>query len=133
MAQLIKACSHCQLVNSCSREAQQLLQTIDSDTPFDVVFLDSWEPGDIPDQYGYRKILSCQDFMTGFGIVADTGMKETTSDQAVLWAFGNFFVSFGIPKMIVVDEDRIFPGMSRNNFQETLLIPVHAVARGKHN
>ena len=60
-------------------------------------------------------------------------MKETTSDQAVLWDCGNFSVKFGIPKMIVVDADGIFSGMSNNNFQETLLIPVHAFARGNHN
>ena len=59
----IRACEHYQLVNLCSHEEQQLLQTIDSDTPFDVVFIDFCEPGDIPYQYRYRKILSCLDCM----------------------------------------------------------------------
>ena len=108
MAQLIKACSHCQLVNSCSHEAQQLLQTIDSDTPFDVVFLYFWEPGEIPYLDGSRRILKCLYFMTGFGLAAATGMKEVTSDQAAQWSFRNFFVPFGLPKFIVVDADGIF-------------------------
>ena len=56
-------------------------------------------------------------------------MKEITSDQAARWAFGNFFVLFGLPKIIVVDSDGIFAGMFKKTFQETLLIPVHAVAR----
>ena len=73
--QFIRACAYCQLVNSCSHEAQQLLQTIKSDTLFDVVFLYFWEPGDIPDQYGSRKILVCLDFMTGFGPAAAIVMK----------------------------------------------------------
>ena len=68
VVQFIISCAHCQLVNSLSREAQQLLHTIESDTPFDVVFLDFLEPGDIPDWDGYRKILTCLDCMTGFGI-----------------------------------------------------------------
>ena len=59
-------------------------------------------------------------------------MKEITSDQATRWAFGNFFVPFGIPKIIVVDADGVFDGMSKNTFQETLLITVHTVARGNH-
>ena len=34
--------------------------------------------------------------------------------------------------MIVVDADGLFAGMFKNTFQETLLIPVHTVPRGKH-
>ena len=34
--------------------------------------------------------------------------------------------------MIVVDVDGIFSGMFKKNFQETLLIPVHIVARSNH-
>ena len=34
--------------------------------------------------------------------------------------------------MIVVDADDFFPGMFKNNFQETLLITVDAVARDNH-
>ena len=75
VGQFIRACSHCQLVNSFSHEAKQFLQTIDSDTPFDVVFLDFWKPGDIPDQEGSIKILTCLDCMTGFGIEAAIGLK----------------------------------------------------------
>ena len=71
----IRACAYCQLVICCSREAQQLLQTIELDTPFDVVFMDFWKPGNIPYQDGYRKILTCLDCMTVFGLGAAIGMK----------------------------------------------------------
>ena len=74
-----------------------MLLVIESDNPFDVVFLGFWEPGDIPDRYGYRKILTCLDCITVFVIGAAIGMKEITSDQASQWAFGNFFVTFGLP------------------------------------
>ena len=90
-----------------------MLHTIDLDTPFDVVFLDFWVPGYIPYRDGSRNISTCMDFMIGFGISAATGMKEITSDQAVRWAFGNFFVPFGLPKMIVVDADGLFLECSR--------------------
>ena len=59
-----------------------MLHTTDSDTPFDVVFLDFWETGDIQDCYGYRKILACLDYMIGFGIGAYTALKVITSEQA---------------------------------------------------
>ena len=108
VAQFIRFCAHCQLVNSCSHEAQQSLQRIDSDTPLGVVFLDFWKPGDIPYQDGYFNILKFLDCMTGFGIVSAIRLEEITSDQAPRWAFGNFFVPFGIPKIIVVDADGLF-------------------------
>ena len=109
-----------------------MLQTIESDTPFDVVFIDFWEPGDIPDRYGSCNILTGLYCMTGFGIGAATGLKEITSDQAARWAFGNFFVPFGIPEMIFVDIYGIFSGMFKKTFQETLITPVHAFSRGNH-
>ena len=130
--QFIRACSHFQLVHLFSHKVKQLLQTIGSDTPFGVVFLDFWGPGGIPDRYGSRKILTCLGCMTGSGLRAATELKEITSDQAARWDFGNFFVPFGIPKMIVVDADGLFAEMFKKIFQETLLIPLHAVTRGNH-
>ena len=41
-ALFMRAFENCQLVNSCSHKAHQLIQTIESDTPFDVVFIDFW-------------------------------------------------------------------------------------------
>ena len=73
--QFIRAREHFKFVKFMPHWVQNMLHTIDSDNPFDVVFLDFWEPGDIPDQDGYRKILTCLDCMTGFGIVAATGLK----------------------------------------------------------
>ena len=59
-----------------------MLQTIDSDTPFDMVFIDFWEPGDITDQDVSHKILTCLDCITRSGIVEDSVLEEITSDQA---------------------------------------------------
>ena len=58
VAQFIRSYSHCQSVNLCAHEAQKILLTIDSDNPFDVVFLDFWEPGDIPDWYVSHQIIT---------------------------------------------------------------------------
>ena len=82
VARFIRACAHCQLVNLFSREAQQLLQTVELDTPFEVVFIDFWETWDIPYWDGSHKILTCLYCMTGLGIGASIGLKGITSDQA---------------------------------------------------
>ena len=94
-----------------------------------MVFIDFWDLGKIPDRDGFRKILTFMDCMIVFGIGSVIGMKEITSYQAARWDFGGFFVPFRLPKITVVGADGIFSGMSKKTFQETLLIPVHAVAR----
>ena len=55
-----------------------MLQTNGSDTPFDVVFLYFWKPGDIPDRDGYFRILTCLDYMTEFGLGEASLLKEIT-------------------------------------------------------
>ena len=70
--------------------------------------------------------------MTGFWLGSASGLKEIISDQVAHWSFGNVFVPSGITKIIVVDTDGGFPGLFKKTFQDNLLIPVHAVARGNH-
>ena len=107
-----------------------MIQTIESDTPSGMLFTDFCEPGDIPDRYGSRKILTCLDCMTGFGIGSDTRLKEIKSDQGAQWEFISFFVIFGPPKVIVVDADRFLKCNVQEDFPiELILIPVYAVER----
>ena len=80
-----------------------MLYNFDSDNPFDVVFLDFQEPGDISDWDKYRNIPTCLECMTVFGLVASNGMKQTTLGKVTQWAFGNLIVTFGLPQMIFVD------------------------------
>ena len=57
-----------------------MLHAIDSATPFDVVFIDFWRPGVIPDRDGYQNILTCLYCMTCFGLRVSSGLKEIASD-----------------------------------------------------
>ena len=86
---------------------------IESDTSFDVLFIDFWEPGGIPDRDGYCKILKCLDCMTGFGLGAAIGLKEITSDQAVRWAVGVFSVPIGLQKLLLWTQIDFFLECSR--------------------
>ena len=70
--------------------------------------------------------------MAVFILGSASGLKKITSDQVAKWALGNFFVPFGIPKMITTDADGNFSGMFKKNSQMILLIPVHAVTRINH-
>ena len=61
-----------------------MLHTIDSETPFGVVFIEFLDPGDIPYWDGSCKIITWLDCMTDFGIGSSSEMKEITSDQSAL-------------------------------------------------
>ena len=75
-----------------------MFHTIESDTPFEVILIDVWEPGDTSHWDEYRKILTHLDDMKRIGIGEAIGMEEITSEQVTQWDFGSFFVPFGIPK-----------------------------------
>ena len=71
--------------------------------------------------------------MIEFGLGAASGFKEVKLDQVLLWACGNLFFPFGLPKTIVVDTDGLFYGTCKKTFQETLIVPVHVLARDNQN
>ena len=109
-----------------------MLHIIESYTTFDMILLDFWETDNIPFWDGSSNIMICLDFMTGLGLGSDSGLKNITPEQVSQWDFENFFVTFGLPKMAVVDAYGVFSRMFRNNFRETLPIMVHAVATVNH-
>ena len=90
-----------------------MLHTIESVTPFDVVFMDFWDPRYIPDLDGSRNNLACLHCMKIFDIISASVLKSIRSYQDAQWGFGDFFVPFGTLKMIVVDADGIFLELSR--------------------
>ena len=46
------------------------MKSMETDAPFDVVFLDIWEPGDTTTKRGEKKVLTCLEHMTGFAEAA---------------------------------------------------------------
>ena len=97
----VLGCGHCKLANITSHEAQMMLRTFDVDTPFDVVTIDAWVPGDIPTKEGMKKILSMLDIMTSYAATAL--ISEATSLVFARTAFRAFFTPFGMPRMVIID------------------------------
>jgi hypothetical protein len=48
ITEFVLSCAYCRLSNATSHEAQSILQAIETQEPFDVIFLDVWTPGDFP-------------------------------------------------------------------------------------
>ena len=127
----VSGCTHCNLANSASHEAQLKLHTLACDVPFDVVFLDVWTPGDIIDKSGTVKVLTFICCMTGFAMAAFLDMQSIDSEAIATTAVGNFFNFCGLPRLIVVDAGGEFAGVFKGLF-ELLLVPVDPVSRGNH-
>lgn len=126
----VSSCAHCRLANIASHEAQQELNALLCDVPFDVVFLDVWSPGDLPEKSGSTKLLTCIDGMTGFADAVDLPISVTAESVAVA-TFAGFFVRNGLPRLIVVDQDGIFKGIFKELY-ELLGIPVQPVSPENH-
>ena len=103
---------------------------LETDVPFDIVFLDVWEPGRVPKEDGSQKVLMFIDCMMGFAVV--TTLKDNLpAENMAQQAFTSFFVPYGLPQMIVVDAARQFATLFQQLFAQ-LLIPVHMVAPENH-
>ena len=113
MAQIIRDCTNFQLVDSCLHKSHNLLNTIESDTPFDMLFIYFYKPVYILYRYGPSKILTFLDCMAVFRISESSGIEVIISEQVAQWDFVNFFVPFWISNIIFVDADKPFIGHSR--------------------
>ena len=126
----VVSCAHCKLANATGHESQQVLGAISSDTPFDVIAIDIWSPGDVTDKYGNVKGLTSMDTMTGFASV--TTLQDATSETVARAAFASFFVPNGLPKLILLDAGSENKGMLID-MCKTLKIKYHAVSPENHN
>jgi CheY-like chemotaxis protein len=60
ITEFVRSCTYCRLSNATtSHEAQSILQAMETQEPFDVIFLDVWMPGDFPAKWGEIKGLTC--------------------------------------------------------------------------
>ena len=127
----VQSCAHCRLANNTSHKAQAVLHDLPCDAPLDVIFLDVWSPGEVPEKSGDHSVLTYIDGMTGFAGAAFIREKPVTSTTLATIAFANFFVPFGMPRLVIVDADGLFAGAFLD-MCHTLLIPVDAVSKENH-
>ncbi len=127
----VRSCMHCNLANATSHENQSLLNTLACDVPFDVIFLDIWSPGSMPDKYGTLKVLTGIDCMTGFAMSTFINQGKVDARTIADSALTAFFGPIGLPRLIIVDADSIFAGEFKALFQ-ILRIPVDPVSKENH-
>ena len=109
-------CAHCRAVNAANHEAQQILKSLSTEQPFDIIFLDVWSPGKVPPvkptsasvSSAASAVLTCLCGMTAFA--AGAPLASTTSEEAAKTAFQHFFVTRGLPRLIIIDQGSEFAG-----------------------
>jgi hypothetical protein len=85
IAAFVKSSAYCHLANATSHEAQSILQAMETQSPFDVLFLDVWTPGDLPAQWGALKVLTCLEGMSSFAkaVFLDKADSTKSHDQSL--------------------------------------------------
>ncbi len=126
----VSACAHCRLANAVGHESKSILDAISCDTPFDIIAIDIWSPGAVPDKDGNTKALTSLDTMTGFASTAI--LQSATSEAVARTCFSTFFVPNGLPKLVLIDAGSENKG-ELISMCDTLKIKYHAVAPEDHN
>ena len=126
----VSSCAHCKLTNATSHQAQQVLEALSCDGPFDVVSLDVWTPGNVVNKHGDTKIATCCDTLTGFAS-ADV-LQATTSEELSMRAFAAFFIPNGLPRLVIIDAGSENKGLLIS-MCSNMGIAFHVVAPEDHN
>ena len=122
-------CAHCRISNATSHEAQQQLQTILSDSPFDAVSMDVWHPGNCGNDGVQAYLLAALDVMTSFALGAFLLNVDLT--QVTIAAFTQCFSFTGLPRIIIINSGYEFAGVLIE-MCKTMELNHYAVTRGNH-
>ena len=101
VVELVKACAHCILANSMAKDSSAFLHAYINDSPFDIMFLDVWTPGEVPSRLGHIKVLTMLEGMCGFAGAAPLAKEDSIAVAQA--TFTSFFIPFGLPRLVVVD------------------------------
>jgi hypothetical protein len=129
----ITRCAHFNLANAVNTENQAQIETLSCDEPFDCVFLDIWSPGDsVVNKYGDVKVLTYICCMTGFAAGTFLKLSQVNSQTVAMAAFSQFFILYGLPRLIIVDADKMFQKTFLDLFR-ILQVPLEAISIGRES
>ena len=125
----VKACMNCISMEKLVTVSQQLIQSWPLLTPFAVISMDLWSPGDITSPTGVKHILNCMCDTTTF--VVRVAIKHANSSELAQAFMENVFLKFGLCLVVVVDNGTPFMYIFEQA-TKTLNIRLHRVAKRNH-
>ena len=95
--ELVHACAHCVVSKAPLHQSAPILQTINCNKPFAIVFLDYWSPGDsVPSPTREKTVLTCLYCVTSF-LLAYLLKGLIDAKVTAFTAFASFFSVVGLP------------------------------------
>lgn len=125
----ISSCPDCVLSNSKTHKSKELVYSYPASSPFYIIHVDIWQPGDTLSAQGFGFFLGAMDDLTGFMIVAE--FKELSSATLAAILMQQVLLKVGMCGMIRPDADSKFLGQFKN-VCAILDIPCDPAARGNH-
>ncbi len=130
-------CGHCILGNNVSHQAQQILGSLTTDEPFDIISIDIWIPGVtlskgsyVPDKSNVRQAaLTSLCNLTAFSTVGYLNSLE--ADQITTVLLSSIIMPNGLPKLVLLDDDSLFKRDLRMVLDD-MGIPFHVVSPEQH-
>ena len=111
ICQAVLQCGHCILGNNVSHRAQQILGSLSTDEPFDIIAIDIWIPGTTKPKSSYvedrsnvrQAMLTSLCNLTAFATVGYLNSLEGEVVTQVLMS--QIIMPNGLPKLILLDDD----------------------------
>ena len=125
----IAACPDCVLSNSKTHKSRELVYSYPASSPFYIIHVDIWQPGETLSDQGYGYFLGAMDDLTGFVIVAE--FKVISSATIAALFMQQVLLKVGMCGMIRPDADSKFQG-DFVSMCELLHIPCDPAARNNH-
>ena len=125
----VKGCAGCIPAAARNRESSGLLHSWPITTPFCIVSVDIWKPGEIVNVDGYRALLNAMCDMTQF--VVTTPVKCLVAAHVARAFMEGVLLKVGLCVMVVVDEGREFCALFQD-MCKLLNIKCHVVAKRNH-
>ena len=125
----VRSCAGCIPAAARLRESTGIIQSWPITTPFSIISVDLWAPGDMADYKGRNHLLNSMCDMTQF-VVSIATEFVTASHLARLFMEG-VLLKFGLCALIVVDADIKFKGTFAA-MAKALNIKIHVAASRNH-
>ena len=105
----VRSCSGCILADVKQRESTGLVYSWPVTTPFAIISVDIWKPGNTVNINGYTCLLNSMCNMTLFVVVAPAAKTEASYIARLFME--TVLLKFGLCTMVVIDEGSEFRGI----------------------
>ena len=125
----VKSCAQCIPARLKTRINSGLMHSWPIATPFAIISVDIWSPGDIKNCYGHSKLFNSMCDMTEFVIC--TAISNTEASYLARIFMEHVLLKFGLCLMVVCDDGNDFRG-TFERMCKALNIKFHIVAKRNH-